>query len=70
LSAAAVGAVQARSLGTTARSGPHPLGLILRLSLVTAVLVLAARADQLWFGAAGWALGFAATSALVYRRLE
>jgi len=60
LLAGAAGIAQAALLRRAGRLGPRPAGLFLRLLLVGAVLVAAARADLLAAGVAGWGIGFAA----------
>ena len=69
LAGATAGAVQARSLGRSARGGGGPLAAAGRLVLVAAVLLLAALAGHVVAGLAGWVAGFGAAGALVYRRL-
>lgn len=68
--AAVCGVAQAELLGRAAQRGPAPLGLLLRLGLVAAVLLLAAREGQLALAAGGWLAGFASAALVVYRRLR
>lgn len=70
IAGAAAGVVQAGLLARASSRGPHPLGLLGRLLLVAAVLLLAARAGHLLAAAGGWLLGFGVASAAVYRRLR
>lgn len=70
IAAAVSGAAQAQLLGQAARRGPSPLGLLVRIGVVAAVLVVAARDDQLVLAASGWLTGFTATALKVYRSLR
>lgn len=70
LGGVAAGAVQARLLARSARGRAGSFSVLGRLLLVGAVLFLAALAGHLAAGALGWAAGFAATAAFVYRRLS
>jgi hypothetical protein len=69
LSGAAAGAAQAGLLGRAAGASPSPLGVLLRLFIVAAVLVVAARGGYIAAGTAGWATGFLLGAVLVHRRL-
>jgi len=70
LSSAAAGLAQAELLARAAGKPPHPLAFAARLLLVGLLLVLAARAGQLLWGATGWALGFGMAAVAAYRRLR
>lgn len=70
LCGAAAGAAQAGLLARTARRGPHPALLLVRLGLVGAVLLLAARAGHLGPGAAGWLAGLTVAGVMVHRGLR
>jgi hypothetical protein len=70
LSGIAAGVTEAWFLARRARRGPHPLSFLLRLSIVAAVLVLAAHAGHLLSGALGWIGGFLVTAIVAYRRLR
>jgi hypothetical protein len=55
-----------------ARSVGHPslLGsFLVRYALVAAVLVVAALAGQIFWAAAGWAVGFGAAAVITHRRM-
>ena len=69
LSGAAIGVVEARWLGRSARR-PSALGAPLRLLLVGAVLLGAALLGELVAGALGWAVGFVVAAFVVHRRLR
>lgn len=56
-----VGVGQAVLLHRAARRGPGPVGVLARLLLVGAALVVAGAAGALAAGVVGWAIGFAAT---------
>jgi hypothetical protein len=68
LAGVTVGAVQVVLLARAARG--RPSGPLLRLAVVGAVLLLAARAGHLAAGAAGWAAGFVLAAAPIRRRLR
>jgi len=70
LAGATAGAAQAGLLGRSVRRGLHPFGLLVRIGLVAAVLVLAARAGHLVPGSVGWLAGFLVAAAIVHRRLR
>ena len=62
----------ALQVGLLARDARHP-GVSffpVRLALVAGVLLLAASTGHLLAGAAGWAIGFASTMPIAYRRLS
>jgi hypothetical protein len=69
VSGAAAGAAQVGLLGRSVRRGLDPLGLLARIGLVAAVLVLAATTGHLAMGAAGWFAGFALAVGTAQRRL-
>lgn len=68
LGGVAVGVVQALLLARAAAGSAVAAPMIVRLLLVGAVLVLAARSGQLVPGTAGWVSGFAVSCALLYFR--
>jgi hypothetical protein len=68
LGGVATGAAQAGLLRRASRVGPGLTSLLVRLLLVGAVLLLAARAGHLAQGAVGWMAGFAASGLLLHRR--
>ncbi|HEX7785397.1 MAG TPA: hypothetical protein VF653_04180 [Methylomirabilota bacterium] len=59
VTAVAVGAVHAVLLRRAARLGAGPVGLVARLLLVAALLVIGARSGWLVTGAVSWGTGFA-----------
>lgn len=65
----AAGAGQAALLGWALRRRLGTSGLLARVGLVAALLVLAASAGYLIQAAAGWLAGFASAAAIVRRRL-
>jgi hypothetical protein len=69
-SGVAVGAMQAGLLERSVRRGPGPVGLFVRLGMVAAVLVVAARFGHLVPGATGWFAGFLTATMIVSRRLR
>jgi hypothetical protein len=69
LAGIAVGGLQATLLARAARRRAGGLGVLLRLGLVAAVLLVAARSGHLVAAAAGWALGFGVASLVWVRRL-
>jgi hypothetical protein len=66
----AVGVAHAALLARAARSGPSPLGALVRLLLVASVLVLAATLDHVAAAAIGWGIGFVVAAAVIRRRLR
>lgn len=64
------GVVQAQLLSRAARRGPNPLSMMLRLLAVGAVLVGAAVAGHIFAAAAGWLIGYVASTAVAYQRLR
>lgn len=70
LGGAFAGAAQAVLLARAAQGIATPLSFLFRLLLVVGVLILAARAGYLLFGAAGWFTGFVVSAAILFRSLR
>ncbi len=65
---AVAGVAQSMLLSRSARRGPNPLSVLVRLVAVAAVLVFAAVAGHLLVAAAGWLGAFLVTGAMLLWR--